>query len=147
MNTLSTLTSLIYALGLITAIRHFRIYHNKVSSATAVSISSAGISVSMKPGAPYLFLPNSTCVAIAKYLLVINKSGKALYIWNTTDSQYRKIVTSPTYLGFVFRGSNGNLTINAPFRLFNLSLQPLLRLKECLTCLANRLKTQGATTR
>ena len=77
----------------------------------------------MNPGAPSLFLPNSTCVAIAIYLLVIYKSGKALYIWNTTDSQYRKIVTSPTYLGFVFRGSNGIITINAPFQLFNLTLQ------------------------
>lgn len=32
-------------------------------------------------------------------------------------------MTSPTYLSFVFRGSNGNLTIKAPFQLLNFTLE------------------------
>ena len=91
------------------------------------SVSSAGISVVMNPNAPYLYLPNSTCAAIAKNLPVKYNSGKALYIWDISDPQYVKIVTSPTYLSFVFRGSSGNLTINVPFQLLNLTLQaPLM---------------------
>ena len=87
------------------------------------SITSAGLSVLMNPGAPYLYLPNSTCAAIAKDLPVTYDIGKALYFWNIADPQYAKIVTSPTYLSFVFLGSSGNLTIKAPFQLLNLTLQ------------------------
>ena len=88
------------------------------------SISSAGISVIMNPSSPYLNLPNSTCAAIAKDLPVTYNAGKALYFWNTTNPQYAKIVTSPTFLSFTFRNSSGgSLTIKAPFQLFNLTLQ------------------------
>ena len=88
------------------------------------SISSAGIPVIMNPSSPYLNLPNSTCAAIAKDLPVTYNAGKALYFWNITNPQYIRIVTSPTFLSFVFRNSNGgNLTIKAPFQLFNLTLQ------------------------
>ena len=90
------------------------------------SITSTGISVLLDPIAPYLYLPNSTCAAIAKNLHVTYNVGKALYFWNTTDPRYANIVTSPTYLSFVFRGSGGNLTINTPFRLLNLTLGPPL---------------------
>lgn len=87
------------------------------------SISSAGIPVYKNPGAPYLNLPNSTCAAIARDLPVTYNTHKALYMWNVTDPQFAKIVTSPTYLSFVFRGVSGNLTINTPFQLLNLTLQ------------------------
>ena len=87
------------------------------------SIKSDGFSVLMNPSAPYLYLPNSTCAAIAENLPVKYNVGKALYFWNTDDPQYAKIVTSPTYLSFVFRGSSGNLTIKAPFQLLNLTLE------------------------
>lgn len=88
------------------------------------SISSAGIPVIMNPSSPYLNLPNSTCAAIAKSLPVTYNAGKALYFWNITNPQYAKIVTSPTFLSFVFRNSSGgSLTIKAPFQLFNLTLQ------------------------
>ena len=77
--------------------------------------------------AHYLYLPSSTCAAIAKNLPVTYDAGKALYIWNTPDPQYARIVTSPTYLSFVFRGSIGTLTIKAPFHLPNLTLEePLM---------------------
>ena len=87
------------------------------------SISSDGIPVTMNPSSPYLYLPNSTCAAIAKDLPVTYNAGKALYFWNIDDPQYTRIVSSPTYLSFVFRGHTGNLTINAPFQLFNLTLE------------------------
>ncbi len=87
------------------------------------SISSDGIPVTMNPSSPYLYLPNSTCAAIAKDLPVTYNAGKALYFWNIEDPQYTRIVTSPTYLSFVFRRPTENLTINAPFQLFNLTLE------------------------
>ena len=87
------------------------------------SLSNTGISVTLNPSAPYLYLPSSTCAAIAKKLPVTYDAGKALYLWNTADPRYAIIVTSPTYLSFVFRGSSGNLTIKAPFHLLNLTLE------------------------
>ena len=91
------------------------------------SITSSGIGVTIDPTTPYLYLPNSTCTAIAKDLPVIYNVGKALYIWNITDPQYAKIITSPTFLSFVFREPSGNITIKAPFQLLNLTLQaPLM---------------------
>ena len=87
------------------------------------SLSNTGTSVILNPGAPYLYLPSSTCAAIAKNLPVTYDAGKALYFWNTADSRYATIVTSPTYLSFVFRGSSGELTIKAPFHLLNLTLE------------------------
>ena len=77
----------------------------------------------MNPAAPYLYLPSSTCAAIAKVLPVTYNAGKALYFWDVTDAQYARIVESPTFLSFIFRGSDGNLTINVPFSLLNLTLQ------------------------
>ena len=90
------------------------------------SITSGGVQVVMNPLAPYLNLPNSTCAAIAKELPVIYNTELSLYLWNVTDPQYANVVTSPTYLSFVFNGSSGNITINVPFQLLNLTLQPPL---------------------
>ena len=87
------------------------------------SITSDGVQVVMNPLAPYLSLPNSTCAAIANELPVTYNADLSLYFWDVTDPQYTKIVTSPTYLSFVFNGSSGNLTINVPFQLLNLTLQ------------------------
>ena len=92
-------------------------------SAGNSSIDKQGISINMNPSAPYLYLPSSTCAAIAKTLPVTYNAGKALYFWDVTDVQYAKIVNSPTFLSFIFRGSDGNVTINVPFSLLNLTLQ------------------------
>ena len=54
------------------------------------SITSSGIGVTIYPTTPYLYLPNSTCTAIAKDLPVIYNVGKALYTWNITDPQYTR---------------------------------------------------------
>ena len=87
------------------------------------SLPNAGLPVTLNPSAPYLSLPNSTCAAIANNLPVTYDAGMALYFWDTADHRYAKIVTSPTYLSFVFRGSSGNLTIKVPFQLLNLTLE------------------------
>ena len=96
------------------------------------SITSS-IPVQMNAGAPYLSLPNSTCSAIARDLPVTYQAKYGLYFWNTTDPRYAQIVTSPSFLSFTFRasgdstGTNGNMTINVPFALLNLTLDlPLI---------------------
>lgn len=92
-------------------------------SAGNSSISAPGVPVFMNPSVPYMNLPGSTCAAIAKVLPVTYNAGKALYFWDVSDPQYAKIVTSPTYLSFVFGATDGNLTIHVPFSLLNLTLQ------------------------
>lgn len=84
------------------------------------------LSVGINPAGPYLVLPASTCAAIAKDLPMKFDNRYGLYIWNVEDPQYSKIITSPSYLSFIFRGSgviNANLTINVPFQLLNLTLE------------------------
>jgi hypothetical protein len=79
---------------------------------------------------PYLYLPESTCRAIASWLPVTYNADFGLYIWDTQNPQYQRIVASPAYLAFTFRLSNAavqNFTIRLPFKLLNLSLtEPLM---------------------
>ncbi|KAL8929099.1 MAG: hypothetical protein Q9172_000642 [Xanthocarpia lactea] len=84
------------------------------------------LSVYIDSLAPFLYLPQSTCDAIASYLPVTYESEYKLYFWNTNDSNYERVVTSPSYLAFTFRASNleqNNITINVPFQLLNLTLR------------------------
>ena len=79
------------------------------------------------PDIPYIFLPRPAMEAIVENLPVTLKGG--YYLWNTDDPAYRKIVTSPAYLGFVFPSTSGtltnaNITIKVPFTLLNLTLEP-----------------------
>lgn len=88
------------------------------------------LAVALNPAGPYLVLPASTCAAIAKDLPMTFDDRYGLYLWNVEDPQYSKIVTSPSYLSFIFRGSgiSTNLTINVPFQLLNLTLEaPLVQ--------------------
>lgn len=79
----------------------------------------------INPIVPYLFMSPQTCAAIAQNLPVTFQQKIGLYIWNTADPQYRRIVSSPSYLAFVFQNSGaGNLTIKVPFQLLNLTLEP-----------------------
>ncbi|CAF9920969.1 hypothetical protein IMSHALPRED_005056 [Imshaugia aleurites] len=79
----------------------------------------------INPIVPYLFMSPQTCAAIAQNLPVTFQPNIGLYTWNTTDPQYRSIVSSPSYLAFVFQNSGaGNLTIKVPFQLLNLTLEP-----------------------
>ena len=89
--------------------------------------SISTVPVIVNPTAPYLYLPRSTCAALAKDLPLTYIQSYGLYFWNASDPQYGKIITSPTYLGFTFRGSAQNLTIKVPLNLLNLTLdRPLI---------------------
>lgn len=97
----------------------------------AAGNSSMGniLPVTMLPEAPYLNLPQSTCDAIAAWLPLTYNPSLGLYTWNINDPLYRKIITSPSVLSFILRRdqlNTANLTINVPFLLLNLTLQPPL---------------------
>jgi hypothetical protein len=90
--------------------------------------SSIGVAlqVLIEATIPYLYLPGSTCDAIASQLPVTFQPDYGLYFWNTSDPQYMRIVTSPAYLSFTFRmnrSDSQNMTINVPFKLLNLTLE------------------------
>ena len=88
------------------------------------------LTVQMDTGNPYLYLPTEVCQSLAQNLPVTFQTKYGLYFWNTSDPQYARIVTSPSYLRFTFNApklSSGNLTINVPFQLLNLTLSsPLI---------------------
>ena len=79
----------------------------------------------INPIVPYLFMSPETCAAVAENLPVTLDSLLGLYIWNTTDPQYERIVTSSAYLALIFqKAGSGNLTIKVSFQLLNLTLEP-----------------------
>jgi len=90
--------------------------------------TTSRLNVRPNPTVPYLYLPEDTCRAIASYLPVTYMESLDLYSWDTTAPNYRKIVSSPSYLAFTFQtaGTPGNMTINVPFSLLNLTLTPPL---------------------
>ncbi|KNG87404.1 hypothetical protein ANOM_004023 [Aspergillus nomiae NRRL 13137] len=84
-----------------------------------------GVTVFASGADPYIYLPHSTCEAIAAELPVTHHPDYGLYFWNTEDKRYSEIVSAPTYLGFTFSKkslNNANITINIPFSLLNLTL-------------------------
>lgn len=89
--------------------------------------SSMGLSTSVyiEAPSPYLYLPQSTCDAIAQHLPVTYQPKYGLYFWNTADPNFKRIVSSPAFLSFTFRLNSSpshNFTINVPFALLNLTL-------------------------
>ena len=79
----------------------------------------------INPIVPYLFMSAGTCAAIAQQLPVTLHPDIGLYIWNVTDPQFRRILSSSAYLAFVFESSpDANITIKVPFQLLNLTLEP-----------------------
>jgi hypothetical protein len=95
------------------------------------STLESGVSVLANVVDPYIYLPKSSCDAIAAELPVTHNADLGLYFWNTDDPQYTKIVTSPSYLAFTFVKDNTNtqnITIKVPFALLNLTLEaPLVK--------------------
>ncbi|KAJ5154324.1 Peptidase aspartic [Penicillium coprophilum] len=86
----------------------------------------SGVSVHANVVDPYIYLPQSSCDAIAAELPVTHNADLGLYFWNTDDPQYSKIVNSPSYLAFTFVKDNTNtqnITIKVPFALLNLTLE------------------------
>ena len=107
-------------------------YNNKTGLlAQGNSSLASGLSVIIDPANPYLYLPQSACDAIAAELPVTYQPDYGLYFWNTSDSQYSKITTSPSHLAFRFSKNNLNnedITIKVPFALLNLTLEaPLVK--------------------
>ncbi|KAK4038064.1 aspartic peptidase domain-containing protein [Parachaetomium inaequale] len=79
------------------------------------------------PEAPYIYLPSGNCEAAASRLPVTWNARLGLYLWNTDDPVYQRIVRSPAYLGFVFADRTAtNITIKVPFHLLNLTPEPPL---------------------
>lgn len=94
---------------------------------------TAPVTVQLDFTLPYLYLPPSTCDNIASTLPVTFNPDLGLYLWNTDDENYHKIVTSPAYLSFLFQKdstNNKNITIKVPFALLNLTLQAPLVSEE-----------------
>lgn len=103
-------------------------YFNTVSAYVPSRLSANGSSVSslevhLRPGVPHLYLPQDTCDAIAYHLPVTYNSELGLYLWDTDDSTYEEIVSSPHHLDFTFASDDGQeKTIGVPFALLNLTL-------------------------
>ncbi|KAL9064746.1 MAG: hypothetical protein Q9161_008675 [Pseudevernia consocians] len=78
----------------------------------------------INPIVPYLYIFSETCAAVAEKLPVTFNSQVVLYIWNTTDPRYDRIIKSPAYLALVLQNAvSGNLTIKVSFQLLNLTLE------------------------
>lgn len=95
---------------------------------SSASGANKPIPVFPTPEGPYLSLPKQTCDRIASFLPVTFDSSTNFYLWNTNDPQYKSIVSSPAYLGFVFPiGTTGSTTtIKVPFAVLNLTLESTL---------------------
>jgi hypothetical protein len=73
---------------------------------------------------PYIYLPLGNCEAIAETLPVAYDEGLNLYLWQTDDPEFERIVNSPAYIGFTFADDDAaNITIKVPFKLLNLTLE------------------------
>ena len=70
-----------------------------------------------------MYLPRETCDAIAEHLPVEYNSDFNLYLWNTEDENYQRILTSPHVLAFTFSADSSETTINIPLALMNLTLE------------------------
>jgi hypothetical protein len=83
--------------------------------------------VLLNPSSPYIYLPEGTCETAAAQLPVTMDDDLGLYIWNTSDPRYSRIVNSPAYLGFVLADLTAtNITVKVPFKLLDLTLEPPL---------------------
>ncbi|KAK2591515.1 hypothetical protein QQS21_010790 [Conoideocrella luteorostrata] len=92
-------------------------------AASALGASHGSAVIFPNPGTSLIHLPPGNCEAIAKYLPVTFSKDLQLYTWNTKDSQFKHIVDSPAYIGFVFSDRTAKkVTINVPFKLLNLTL-------------------------
>ena len=83
--------------------------------------------VTINPSIPYLYLPNGLCETASQYLPVTFNESLQLYVWNTDDHQYTRIIQSPAFMAIVLADSfANNTTVKISFRLLNLTLVPPL---------------------
>ncbi|KAJ5669796.1 hypothetical protein N7462_010866 [Penicillium macrosclerotiorum] len=88
---------------------------------------SSGVNVAIDATNPYIYVPQSTADAITANLPVSYQSDLGLYTWDTSNENYSKVLTSPSYLAFTFVKSGINteeISIKVPFALLNLTLSP-----------------------
>ncbi|KAK4187376.1 hypothetical protein QBC35DRAFT_463905 [Podospora australis] len=79
------------------------------------------------PAAPYIYLPSGHCEELARRLPLVWNERTGLYLWDTKNPQYERIVRSPAFLGFVFGDRTAtNITIKVPMHLLNVTLEPPL---------------------
>ncbi|CAG8112067.1 unnamed protein product [Penicillium salamii] len=93
---------------------------------STASASTRGRSVEIIPLLPYIYLPKTTCDAMAANLPVTFDEDLNLYLWNTEDKDYQNITSSPAYISFTFEmnsSNSQNLTVKVPFPLLKLTLQ------------------------
>lgn len=73
---------------------------------------------------PYIYQPPGNYEEITKHLPVFHDPNLDLYLWNTSDPQFARLVNSSAYLAFIFfEHAYANTTIKVPFRLINLTLK------------------------
>lgn len=82
------------------------------------------LSAQPDPAVPYLYLPRTTCDAIAAHLPVTFDANIQLYLWNTSSPAYHAITSSPHYLAFTFKNGSAATPVDivVPFALLNLTL-------------------------
>lgn len=81
--------------------------------------------IKINPAVPYIYLPYGTCETAASNLPVTWNSSLGLFIWNTEDPLFSRIVGSSAFLGFHFVDRNRmRFTVKVPFRVMNLTLTP-----------------------
>jgi hypothetical protein len=88
---------------------------------------SGSASVIVDPARPYMYLPKGMCESIANYLPLSWDTRVDLFVWNTSDPVFARIIKSPAYIGFVLSDRDAkNITIKVPLQLLNLTLEPPL---------------------
>ncbi|KAM7219238.1 Aspartic peptidase domain containing protein [Rhypophila decipiens] len=76
---------------------------------------------------PYLYLPLEACQALAERLHLLWEPKLELFLWDASDPNLQRVISSPAYLAFVFRDRrDASLTIKVPLRLLYLTLEPPL---------------------
>ena len=86
-------------------------------------VRNNSVAMIIDPTRPYIYFPFGTCEAIAAFLPVTWLESLGLYIWNTADPSYARIVNSAAYLSLILDSTTiQNFTIKVPFRLLNLTL-------------------------
>ncbi|PHH66072.1 hypothetical protein CDD81_597 [Ophiocordyceps australis] len=75
---------------------------------------------------PYLTLPRDSCTAITHWLPVTFDESLGLYLWNTGDPDYNRIVHSGSGLSFRVESETNYINIKVPFHHLNLMLEPPL---------------------
>ena len=81
------------------------------------------LEASADPSVPYLYLPADTCSALASVLPIKPYSDLNLYSWDTSNSTYHDMISSPSFLNLTFPDSSHQpISIRLPLSLLNLTL-------------------------